>query len=518
MPVKKVIKKTYRAKDNSWLSFLSPNDDQNINLIVPQGPTVGEMLEKGFNCQKVIVPDGNGNPVLMGAGDAISALQSTGSNRIGDSSPSITGAGNMGYGTVNLRQINSLALDNVFLGWGELSLLQQNIIVNNICSIFADSMTEKWISFKSKNKAKSQKIIDLEKHIKKFKLKDRMNELVYKTILMGTAYFSPKFNGDEEEIGEELLLSSAKIHNNLENFYVIEPTWVVPTEFNMVNPRAKNFYKPQFYNVFGDNLHASRMKQLMYIEPVNLLSPMYLFGGQPLIQALLTFILDFLNTKKQIVQVISRFNTNVMKTNLNALKGQDAYGKGVTLSGNVKGRAAAFNAVHNNFGMYFIGTDEEFIQIQIPLTGMTDILQQQGELLSLFTRLPISKLFGQAPRGMNATGEYDANNFNELIHSVQEAKLRPIFEYAINILMLDKFGEIDEEIEFDFVPLGELNETTQSQLKTDKLNRYVSTVQAGMADPVGMMDLVREDPDLEFEDYQPSEFADEEGDEDGEEE
>ena len=191
----------------------------------------------------------------------------------------------------------------------------------------------------------------------------------------------------------------------------------------------------------------------------------------------------------------------MLKTNLNALHGTDGYARGNSLAGNTKGRAAAFNATRNNFGLFLLDKDEEFEQLQIGVGGLVDILQQQAEFLSLFLRLPISELFGQAPRGMNATGEYDANKFNNLIHTLQEHKLRPVLEYLFKIIMLDEFGEIDEEINFEFVPLGELNETTQSQLKNDKVNRATALVNGGMAEGTAMMELLVEDPDLDLGDY-----------------
>ncbi len=418
-------------------------------------------------------------------------------------------AGGYAPGVVNINQINSLAIDNVFLGWGELSILQQNCIINNICTILADSMTEKWIEFKSVDESKRDKIIELEKALLQFNLKELMTTAVYKTILLGTSYISPKLKGDEEDISNPLLISPAKIKKgDLEAIYVIEPTWVVPIEFNMINPRAPNFYKPEAYIVFGQRLDATRMRRMMYIEPVNLISPMYLFGGMPLIQQLLPYILDFLNTKREIVKIVSRFNVSILNTNMNALHGTDAYAKTNTLAGKAKGRAAAFNAVRNNWGLYLLDKEEVFTQMQINTSGLTDILQQQGEFLSLFTRIPVSKLFGQAPRGMNATGEFDSNNYNELIMSIQESKVRPLMEYCINIIQLHLWGDMDSDITFDFVPLGELNETAQSQLKTDKVNRAVSLVQGGLADPVGMMEILQNDPDLGLDDYKQIEDLD----------
>lgn len=418
--------------------------------------------------------------------------------RIGDSI-GVGAGGGYNTGAININQINNLAIDNVFLGWGELSLLQQNCIVNLICTIMAQSMTEKWIKFKGKK----SKVKELEKAIKHYDVREKIFTAIHRTFLLGTYYISPKLKGDEVDLENELLLSDTKIKGNLEGFDGIEPTWVVPIEFNMVNPRAPNFYKPTSYIVFGTKIHPSRLKRLMIIEPVNLLSPMYLFGGLPPVQNLLPYILDFINTKREVVRIVSRLNTSVLSTNLNALKGADAYGKATTAAGSVKARARAFTTVRNSWGVFLIDAQEKFEQIQINTAGLMDILQQQGELLALFSQIPVSKLFGQSPRGMNSTGEYDEQNFNQLIKENQESKLRPMLEYMFSILMINMWGKIDESIEFEFVPLGELSETVQSQLKTDKVNRALATATAGASDPVAIMDMLVRDEDLDLGDYQP---------------
>ena len=442
----------------------------------------------GKTWQKMVDKDGNvvtADKIMMASG------------LMGDSA--IPSPGGYTSGMVNLNQINSLALDNVFLGWGELSLLQQNCIVNIICSVMAQSMTEKWIEFSSKDEAKADKIIELEKSITEFKVKDLMIQAVYNTMLLGTAYITPKIKGDEDKLKDELLLTSLHMRQGeLEDIFCIEPTWVVPVDFNMVNPRARNFYKPQAYSSFGEVIHHSRMKKTVMIQPVNLISPMYLFGGVPPVQQILPYILDFINSKKEIVKIISRFNLSILQTNMNALKGSDAYGKNTTHAGNVKGRAATMAALRNNFGVFMIDVGETFTQMQINTSGLKDLLQQQAELLSLFTQIPVSKLFGEAPQGMNATGVYDAKNFNSMISARQESQLRPILEWIFKLLQLNLWGEIDDDIEFKFVPLGGLDELEQSQLKDGKVNRAVAVANAGIIDPASVGETLINDPDLEF--------------------
>ena len=399
-------------------------------------------------------------------------------------------------GNINLTQINSVLLDSVFLGWGELSLLQQNAIVNIICKTMSDSMTHKWINIYCRKNGHKKEIEQIKEEVQRFKLKERWNEIIYKTFLLGTMYITPKLKNDDGDTANELFLSKAKIGiGELQDFYYIEPTWVVPLDFNMTNPISDNFYKPRAYTVFGQKIHESRIKRCMFIDPVNLLSPIYLFGGVPPIQIILPYIIDALNTKKEIVKITSRYNVSILKTNMNALANMG----GKTGAQNVSGRFVAFNALRNNQGLFVIDEKEEFAQIQMNLSGLTDIQQQQNEFFSLISQIPISKLFGSGPRGLNATGEFDANNFNELININQESRVRHLLEWQFKLLQLNLWGKIIPDLTFDFPPIGELNETTQSQLKTEKVNRILSVAQAGAIDPYSVVEKLAKDEDLQDE-------------------
>ena len=58
------------------------------------------------------------------------------------------------------NNLNSLIVNNFFLGYGEMSLLSQNPIISNICNIRADSCISNWIEFVSnQNRTKEIKIM-----------------------------------------------------------------------------------------------------------------------------------------------------------------------------------------------------------------------------------------------------------------------------------------------------------------------------------------------------------------------
>ena len=62
---------------------------------------------------------------------------------------------------------------------------------------------------------------------------------------------------------------------------------------------------------------------------------------------------------------------------------------------------------------------EEFYPITTLLTGLMELTRQQLEVLSLVIRMPVAKLFGTPPRGFNATGENDEQNWAQVIFDCQ---------------------------------------------------------------------------------------------------
>jgi len=412
-----------------------------------------------------------------------------------DSSPMLSASLNSNP----INQINTLALDNFFLGWGELSLLQQNKLLESICSLFADSMTSKWIEFRSNKGNKSKRIKELEVEFERLKVREVIRDCIYKTMLLGTGYIAPKIADDEDDLNSQLYPASWKVpKGSLQYLKTIEPTWVVPIEFNMDQPRKLNFYEPQKYNVFGETIDRTRMMKMMYIKPVNLLSPQYLFGGIPLVQTILPYVLDFLNTKREIVNIVSRINTSILKTNPNALHGMSDYGKTMSNAGGVKRRAEQFVATRNNFGLFLLANDEEFEQIQIQLNGLVDVLQQQAELICLFIQTPVTKIFGQAPRGMNATGEYDEKNWIEKISNLQSTMVRPVLQNIFELAMINIWGKIDDSIIFEFIKLGESDPEQESKIKDGEVNRIVSLVQSTIISAQEARKHLAECEDLDF--------------------
>lgn len=64
--------------------------------------------------------------------------------------------------------------------------------------------------------------------------------------------------------------------------------------------------------------------------------------------------------------------------------------------------------------------------------------------LSGASRIPVTKLFGRSPAGMNATGESDLRNYYDYVDTLREAKLRPILEKLLPVLAMSAWGAVPD--------------------------------------------------------------------------
>lgn len=84
--------------------------------------------------------------------------------------------------------------------------------------------------------------------------------------------------------------------------------------------------------------------------------------------------------------------------------------------------------------------DEDFRRDNYQFGGIPDILDKMMLRLAAAARLPVSLLMGQAPAGLNATGDSDIRFFYDQVKSQQEDVLKPAIERFLHILFACKNG------------------------------------------------------------------------------
>lgn len=361
-----------------------------------------------------------------------------------------------------------------FLGYPFLQALSQNPLISAGVETIADEMTKKFAKVvytgdSVENDAllhsadAEDKIKKLETQLRRYKITSLFRDCAeYIGYYGGCLVYID--NGDDREDSElmksPLFLDPATFGKEaLKGFVLIDPVNVTPGFYNTTAPTRNDYFKPQTWFVLGKEIHASRFLYFAGKKAPLLYKPSYNLFGVATAQLVFEYVENFQKNRDSASELLNKFSVSVLKTNMmGALQGEG--------TGEIDKRIQYFVQKRHNDGVFIIDKDEEdFVKVETPLSGVTDIVRQSLELISAVFRLPAVKYLGISPSGFNATGESDLKNFNALIESLQKKQFADNLETVLKILQLNAYGEIDENISFEFLPLDEEDEKTKADVE-----------------------------------------------------
>ncbi len=104
--------------------------------------------------------------------------------------------------------------------------------------------------------------------------------------------------------------------------------------------------------------------------------------------------------------------------------------------------------------------DEDFRRDSYGFSGIPEILEKMMLRLAAAARLPVSLLMGQAPAGMNATGESDTRFFYDQVRAEQEA-VKPKLERLSKIINANENAKVSVE----FPALWQMTDREKAELR-----------------------------------------------------
>lgn len=120
---------------------------------------------------------------------------------------------------------------------------------------------------------------------------------------------------------------------------------------------------------------------------------------------------------------------------------------------------------------------EDFVRSQLSLSGIDGVVTQYKERLAAAFQMPLTRLLGVSPAGLNATGEADERNWHKQVKSHQDEILRPALERWMRVAFLAKNGPTSgvspDSFKVKFPPLREV--TPREQAEIDSINMQTDT-------------------------------------------
>ena len=398
-----------------------------------------------------------------------------------------------------------------FLGYAYLSELAQRAEYRMIVDTIATEMTRKWIEFEtgSDEEDKTDKIKAIESELDRLKVRDAFTRIAAQDGYFGRAHLYID-TGDTDNPNELITplgdgrdaTSKAKVRKGgIKGVRTVEAVWTYPTGYNSSDPLKDNWYRPDVWFVMGKQIHASRLLCFIGREVPDLLKPAYSFGGLAMTQIAKPYVDNWLQTRQSVSDIISAFTTFVLSTNL---------GETLQVGGEqLFKRVDLFNQTRDNRGTMVIDKDSEAFQnVAAPLSGLDQLQAQSQEHMASPEGLPLVKLFGTTPAGLNATAEPELRAFYDKIGSRQESFYRPNLTKVIDFVQLSLFGEVDQAITFKFVPLWALTEKEEAELRKMDADTDQVLIDTGVIAPEEARTRVANDPGTPYHGLDPNDAPD----------
>ena len=233
----------------------------------------------------------------------------------------------------------------------------------------------------------------------------------------------------------------------------------------------------EHYNFYGKTIDASRVITMVGKEAPYMLRWQLSGWGMSELERVIEDFNTYIRVKNVIYELLYEAKVDVYKFKDFAAQMLSAEAETAT-----NRRMQIMNSQKNYNSALLLDKEDEFDQRQITFSGLAEIYREARTELACSLRMPMSKLFGIPSTGFSS-GEDDIENYNGMIESEIRRPLRPVIRKVLDILCVVLFGDIPDDIDFDFKPLRVLGAKEEEEINNSKFNRLMTLYDKGLIDP-----------------------------------
>lgn len=290
----------------------------------------------------------------------------------------------------------------------------------------------------------------------------------------GGAALFPVLDGATGDLSEPLDLDSPRILS-LKAIHLLEPRELQPLTWyeDITSPK---FRMPERYRVWtlgrssratGTVIHESRLWVFPGVRVSAEDQPGQREGwGDSKLTPVTEIINDFGLAWGSAATILHNFSERVQKVDglMKILAQRD--GEALLLK-----RRRAQDKGRSTLKTEVIDAADDIVQQSMSVAGLPDMLVQFAQLVSGAGDIPMTRLFGMSPAGMNATGEFDLLGVHERVATEQTKKYTAVVEWILRLIMLSAEGPLGgQEPDVWSIEWKPLKQQTESEIaQTRKL-------------------------------------------------
>ncbi|WP_448952142.1 DUF1073 domain-containing protein [Labrys neptuniae] len=389
-------------------------------------------------------------------------------------------AARLGIGTNNVSTaasygFNPISRNRVQLEW----MYRGSWLVGQAVDVVAEDMTSAGIDYES---VISPKDIGV--------LKTEMNRLGAWTALCETIKWARLYGGaiavllvDGQDNSSPLRLEAIG-RDQFKGLLVLDRWMVTPSLSDVVQELGPHLGKPKFYEITVDapalhrqKIHYSRVVRFEGVDLPYWQRIAENGWGLSVVERLYDRLTAFDSTSAGAAQLTYKAHLRTVKVkNLRTILAAGGEAEKALMR-----QFEMIRLMQSNEGLTLLDADDEFQTHQYSFTGLSDVMLQFGQQISGALRIPLVRLFGQSPAGLNSTGDSDLRTYYDGIHTEQERRERDPIQTIAQLTFRSKFGSAPPEgFDFKFNPLWQLSDTDKATVTTGVTNAIVTATAEGI--------------------------------------
>lgn len=123
---------------------------------------------------------------------------------------------------------------------------------------------------------------------------------------------------------------------------------------------------------------------------------------------------------------------------------------------------------------------EEYTQKQVSFSTLPEVLDRFLQIAAGAADIPMTRLLGQSPAGLNSTGEGDLVNYYDRIGAGQKLEIAPAIAHLDECLIWSALGTRPKEIHYRWNPLWQMSEKERAEIGLKKAQAFQIDVNSGL--------------------------------------
>lgn len=383
--------------------------------------------------------------------------------------------------TYGIRYTNRVEQENAY---------RQSWLCKRIIKTIPDDMTRAWRTFDIGDDC-GDKIKAISRLERRLQVRAKINEAMRWgrlyggcLVLIGTADAA----NDEKVLATPLDAEKIKA-GDLRYLQVIDRWRVAPSGTLVIDPTSNDFGLPESYvvtNTVDTATGASGVASGITYHHTRVLR----FGGQPIpyfswtanarwddseLSAIWDAVVNKDTASSAIASLLLEAKVDVVKVPRLAELLSQKDGESKLLKRFQT--ASMLKSINNTL---LLGEGEDYDQKQFTFAGLADVCNSFIDDVCGASQIPRQLLFGQSPKGLNATGDGEIRSYYDLIASMQESTLRPQLEKLDAVLIPSAIGAIPDDFDFEFNSLWQTDDKTQAEITKLVMERDTGYINAGV--------------------------------------